>query len=95
MTLRHDEGRKPGKETEQLDIFKNEHVRKQTSYEYRRKKNKKKTVFVSRQNLSEQIQAVFFVGFLWLILRLRNLQKSICSDGPVCVTFCLDVFQDL
>lgn len=47
MIPHHVEGRKPGQETEQLDIFKNKHVRKQTKHKYR-----KKNVFVSSsQNL--------------------------------------------
>lgn len=68
-TPHHVEGRKLGKETEQLDIFKNKYVRKQTNHKYG---GEKKSFFlcVSSQNLkqaitrmvnlSEQIQIHFF-----------------------------------
>lgn len=68
----HVEGRKPGKETEQLDIFKNKYVRKQTNQKYR----KKMCLFLCApsQNLKQAItravvrkDSVFFFFFLILL----------------------------
>lgn len=74
-TPHHVEGRKLGKETEQLDILKNKYVRKQTNHKY----GKKKVCFCVYQvkTWSKQLQArsicqnrfsLFFFCILFLFL---------------------------
>lgn len=100
-TPHHVEGRKLGKETEQLDILKNKYVRKQTNHKYGKKKfvsvciKSKLEASNYRHGQFVRTDSVFFFLNFIFIFRHHSSHKSICSDWPVCVTFWLDIFQDL